>query len=197
MGSTCTDVLSVNGWRRIAHDVRVGIDDVLIGELSEEAPSLLYALDLPLLLNAPLALRYLLSSPPVATLLMGALIMLNALVDEIAVDDSIISVPERLAEFGLVLAVGMVALRVVLVALRGREDALAANIRSAARVADGRDAGAAAGIGGDERIDASVVGVLGLVHVRGCVADCWRRVGRRTVVTMLLYPLPFRLVVWR
>ena len=169
MGSTCTDVLSVNGWRRIAHDVRVGIDDVLIGEPSEEAPSLLYALDLPLLLNAPLALlRYLLSSPPVATLLMGALIMLNALVDEIAVDDSIISVPERLAEFGLVLAVGMVALRVVLVALVvERNDALAANIRSAARVADGRDAGAAAGIGGDERIDASVVGVLGLVHVRG------------------------------
>ena len=167
MDSSCSDVLSLAGWCRIAHDVRAGVEDVLVlGEPSEAAPQGLSALDVPLLLlNAPLAvLRYLLSSPLATTLLAGALVTLDLLLDAISVDESVIEFPERLAEVGLVFAVVMVALRIALVALvMERNDALAENIRRAAT-----NARAANGSGGGEGSSgASVVAVLGLVHIRG------------------------------
>ena len=87
--------------------------------------------------GAPLAVaRYLAASPPAAVLLVGALLTLDALLAAIAVDTSVVGLPERAAEIALVLVVAAAALRVVLVALvLERNDALADAIAREARAA--------------------------------------------------------------
>ena len=73
----------------------------------------------------------------------------------IAVDESIIGLPERLAEIALVLSVTAMTARIVLVALVvERNEVLAKNIREAARSERSSDG-------------ASVVAVVGLVHLNG------------------------------
>ena len=85
-----------------------------------------------------------------AILLVGALFTLDALLAAIAVDTSVIGLPERAAEIFLVLVVAAAALRVVLVALvLERNDALADAIAREAQS------------GG------AVIGVLGMVHMNG------------------------------
>ena len=147
--ATARDVLTPGGWRRIAADLTSGAAELLDGGGGLRPADAL--LNGALLRGAPLAVaRYLAASPPAAILLVGALLTLDALLAAIAVDTSVIGLPERAAEIALVLVVSAAALRVVLVALvLERNDALADAIAREAR-------------GGG-----AVIGVLGMVHMNG------------------------------
>ena len=146
---TLVDATSPAGWQRIGRDLSIGADEL---RLSSDGGGLTWreSFDLPLVVGAPLALlRYLVSSPPTATLLVGALITLDRVLDVIAVDESIIGLPERIAEVVLVLTLTAAMLRIALTALVvERNEALATNIQRAAA-------------------QGPVVAVLGLVHMNG------------------------------
>ena len=110
---TAFDAVSLAGWRRIVKDCQFGLE-----ELRADGGGLAWQdayLDPRLLAASPIAIvRYLISSPSTATLLTLTLITLNIVLGAISVDESVIGLPERFAEVGLILVFFTMALRVLL-----------------------------------------------------------------------------------
>ena len=145
----------IGGWQRIGAALGAATAQVRGGDSGLGRGALL---DIRLIAGAPVALaRYPISSPPVAVVLAGALITLEALDKAIANDPSIIGLPERLLEVALAAACAAVVARVALVGLlEERNYVLARNIREAC---------AAEPVDGDSRD--TVVAVLGMAHLNG------------------------------